>query len=175
MAERNSIHPLIVCFKSLPGPIQMAHLSVKRTGCYKASSWLLHWMAHWHTSRTHWMICTTWAEWRMGRCFLPLFCCGKQKLFDLMMVSGIFLFFPKANWRLKWPSVPHNCDGWTACLIQLHLLFFQECKKRSGQYNLSEVLRNFRLTSDSWLQMLVVDINSLDAEFNTVLSVQLGS
>lgn len=54
-------------------------------------------------------------------------------------------------------------------------LFFQASKKRLGQYNLSVVLSNFRLTSNSWLRMLVVDVNSLDGEVNAVLSVQLGS
>ena len=56
-------------------------------------------------------------------------------------------------------------------------MFFppQVSKARAGQYKLSAVLSNFGLTSNSWLRMLVVNINRVDDEVNTVLSAQLGS
>lgn len=137
----------------------MEYLSIKRAGCYKASCWLIHWMAH------CWLILTTRPEWRMGRCILSTCCCGRQKNIWLNRGSTYFLFFlTAANWRLKWPSTPNNCDGWKACVWQLHLFFFfSREKKHLGQYNLSVMLSTFRLTSNSWLRMIAVNANSVNS------------
>lgn len=75
-AALHSVRPSTVRFNSLPIPIQVERLGIKRTGCYEASRWLPHWMAHWHTSQAGWMIPTTQDVWMMmGRCTLgPLHC-----------------------------------------------------------------------------------------------------